>query len=107
MADKPEALRLADALEGRAERAWTRAEVAAELRRLHDLFGKANALCRIRAVEIERLTNFLEGAIALCRIREAENAELLEVLRRIATVNAMDYEYQAWARAAIAKAEVK
>jgi hypothetical protein len=34
MADQPEALRLADALEGRAERAWTRAEVAAELRRL-------------------------------------------------------------------------
>jgi hypothetical protein len=40
MADKPEALRLADALEGRAERAWTRAEAAAELRRLHALNGE-------------------------------------------------------------------
>lgn len=37
----------------------------------------------------------------------AVNQELLEVLRRIATVNAMDYEYRAWARAAIAKAEAQ
>jgi hypothetical protein len=35
----------------------------------------------------------------------AVNAELLEALRWIATVNAMDYEYQKCARAAIAKAE--
>ncbi len=32
-------------------------------------------------------------------------AELLEALRWIATVNAMDYEYQKCARAAISKAE--
>ena len=36
---------------------------------------------------------------------KAENAELLDALRWIATVNAMDYEYQVKARAAIAKAE--
>ena len=35
MKEQPEALRLADALEGRATRAWTREEVAAKLRRLH------------------------------------------------------------------------
>ena len=39
--------------------------------------------------------------------RAALYLELLEVLRRIATVNAMDYEYQAWARAAIAEAEAQ
>ncbi len=91
MADQPTALQLAD---------WAASynttmhnKTAAELRRLHDLLGTANALCRIRAAEIERLN--------------AEKAELLETLRRIATVNAMDYEYQAWARAAIAKAEAQ
>jgi hypothetical protein len=36
---------------------------------------------------------------------EAVNRELLDALRWIATVNAMDYEYQVKARAAIAKAE--
>ena len=35
MTDQPEALRLADALEGHAKQAWTREEAAAELRRLH------------------------------------------------------------------------
>ena len=39
--------------------------------------------------------------------RAALYPELLDVLLRIATVNAMDYEYQAWARAAIAKAEAQ
>lgn len=49
---KPEALRLADAMEYDLD--WCD-EAAAELRRMHDLLGKANALCRIRAEEIERL----------------------------------------------------
>lgn len=35
----------------------------------------------------------------------ALNAELVEALRQIANVNAMDHEYQQWARAALAKAE--
>jgi hypothetical protein len=38
------------------------------------------------------------------RRMHALNGELLEALRRIATVNAMDYEYQTWASAAIKKA---
>jgi hypothetical protein len=47
-------------------------------------------------------------AAAELRRLHAVNAELLEALRWIATVNAMDYEYQKCARAAIAKAkEVK
>jgi hypothetical protein len=37
----------------------------------------------------------------------AVNAELLVALKWIATVNAMDYEYQAKARVAIARAEGK
>ena len=49
---KPEALRLADAMEYDLD--WCD-EAAAELRRMHDLLGKANALCRIRVEEIERL----------------------------------------------------
>ena len=49
---KPEALQLADAMEYDLD--WCD-EAAAELRRMHDLLGKANALCRIRAEEIERL----------------------------------------------------
>ncbi len=44
-------------------------------------------------------------AAAELRRLHAVNAELLEALRWIATVNAMDYEYQKCARAAIAKAE--
>ena len=35
MNEQPEALRLADALEGHAKQAWTREEAAAELRRLY------------------------------------------------------------------------
>ena len=56
---KPEALRLAELFEVAANAApegdegWLK--TAAELRRMHDLLGKANALCRIRAEEIERL----------------------------------------------------
>ncbi len=50
----------------------------------------------------------LTDSNAELRRLHAVNAELLEALRWIATVNAMDYEYQKCARAAIAKAkEVK
>ncbi len=75
MTTQPEALRLADSIEGlqwdSIASSWNDLEPAAtELRRLHSV-----------------------------------NAELLEALRWIATVNAMDYEYQKCARAAIAKAE--
>jgi len=66
MAEKPKALLLADEVAAMQPAYFTR-EVAAELRRLHDLLGKANALCRIRAAEIERL--------------KAEKSELLEALK--------------------------
>ncbi len=69
MADQPTALQLAD---------WAASynttmhnKTASELRRLHDLLGKANALCRIRSAEIERLN--------------AEKAELLEALKAVCT----------------------
>ena len=75
MADQPEALRLADELDYKEQRFLD--PYPSELRQA------AAELRRLRAV----------------------NRELLEALLRIATVNAMDYEYQAWARAAIAKAE--
>lgn len=59
MKEQPTALRLADELEEPIPKypAPTALEsaAAAELRRMHDLLGKANALCRIRAEEIERL----------------------------------------------------
>ena len=72
---QPEALRLANAIEGLATKAWTREEVAAELRRLHariaeleqevahtdSLLGKANALARIRAHRIAELKAQLEA----------------------------------------------
>jgi hypothetical protein len=67
MSTQPEALQLADALETRAITFRDKAEAAAELRKQHDLLGKANALCRIRAAETERLN--------------AEKAELLEALK--------------------------
>jgi hypothetical protein len=47
-----------------------------------------------------------EAAAELRRLHEL-NQELLAALNWISTVNAMDYEYQAIARAAIAKGETK
>ena len=44
----PEALRLADALDGNAKTAWTRAEAAAELRRLHSENERLAALVDAR-----------------------------------------------------------
>jgi hypothetical protein len=81
---QPKALRHAQELDRRGL-----LEEATELRRLHDLLGKANALCRIRAAEIERL--------------KAEKAELLESLKDM--VEHGDATAFAKARAAIAKAE--
>ena len=46
-----------------------------------------------------------DKAAAELRRLHAVNTELLEALKWITTVNAMDYEYQAKARAAIARAE--
>jgi hypothetical protein len=48
-----------------------------------------------------------EDVVEAVRRLHALNGELLVALKWIATVNAMDYEYQAKARAAIARAEGK
>jgi predicted site-specific integrase-resolvase len=73
MTEKSEALRLADALEGRAERAWTRAEAAAELRRLHDhtqmLEHAYKSACDIVEEQDKKLVDL-----------EAVNQELLEAM---------------------------
>jgi hypothetical protein len=45
-----------------------------------------------------------EIAIELRRLH-ALNAELVGALRQIANVNAMDHEYQQWAREALARVE--
>jgi hypothetical protein len=98
--DKPEALRLADALEGRAERAWTRAEVAAELRRLHDhtqmLEHAYKSACDIVEEQDKKLVDL-----------EAVNQELLEAFKRIADPRNIHFagDAQVVARAAIARAE--
>ena len=66
--DQPTALRLADELEETPFQS-TRYEAAAELRRLHDLLGKANALARIRAEAIDKLhaeNEALREALKLC-----------------------------------------
>ena len=83
---QPEALRLADFLDDQYDPSHNLEEAAAELRRL----VAENALLHERH-------HFDNGVLK----------ELLEVLRRIATVNAMDYEYQAWARAVEAKLKEK
>ena len=92
MSTQPEALRLADAIDY-PDVAFG-IEAAAELRRLHE---KCEALTADtieemnRIVEIRRLT--------------AQRDALLEALRWIDNVNAMDYEYQKVARAAIKAVE--
>jgi hypothetical protein len=71
MSDKPKALVLAEKLEHQVHRGsydWERVEpmmlkAAAELRRLHDLLGKANALCRIRQTKIESDEALLRQAL--------------------------------------------
>lgn len=62
--------------------------------------------------ELHRLNAELEAMTQCAKNHDASrtkylllNAELLEALRWIAQVNAMDYEYQNKARAAIAKAK--
>jgi predicted nucleic acid-binding Zn-ribbon protein len=98
MLQKPEALQLADWLEYGNYNHEDVIKAAAELRRLHS--------------EVDRLTrhilnqnNELDDLIPMAEKVETQRDELLEALKWIARVNAMDYEYQAKARAAIAKAE--
>ena len=103
MKDQPEALRLAYALEtGRYLLSVERDATAAELRRLHqfaeDQIGRATAA--EAALQMTKATHALKIAAV-----EAQRDALLEALQWIATVNAMDREDQAKARAAIKAVE--
>ena len=69
---KPEALRLADALESDLSDI-TGHKAAAELRRLHDMLGKANAIARIRAERIDELLDALRQALPL--LQELSDAD--------------------------------
>jgi hypothetical protein len=69
MNEQPEALRLADALEGHAKQAWTREEAAAELRRLHD--------------ETQMLEHAYESACKLINEQDKKLAELEAVNREL------------------------
>ena len=72
MSKQPEALRLADALESDPSDI-TGHKAASELRRLHDLLGKANALARIRAERIDELLSAL--CLALPILQEISDAD--------------------------------
>lgn len=90
-------------------------DAAAELRRLHaelHMNKRANEVWEektawVQDTALPRESGMHRADVLKDRIDRLKRtkAELLEVLRRIATVNAMDYEYQAWARAAVAKVE--
>lgn len=72
MSKKPEAMRLADALDSEPSDI-TGHKAAADLRRLHDLLGKANALSRIRAERIDELKSALRQALPL--LQELSDAD--------------------------------
>jgi hypothetical protein len=132
--DKSKTLLLADVLEviSRERGLFGAAAAADMLRQQHDLLGKANALCRIRAAEIERLHAENEslkrtlaascdeersqlweaspgGGCSRALSAEAVNRELLKALKAVCThAPRSSQQIEAdWnkARAAIAKAE--
>jgi len=70
------ALRLAQALNYRQD---VYDEAAAELRRLHDLLGKANALARIRGERILELVEQLQSRVTCFeRWEDTHNARLIK-----------------------------
>lgn len=77
MSKQPDTLKLAQECEESAE-VWaneidTRVNAAAELRRLHDLLGKANALARIRQQRIKQI----EAAVnSLHKVRGRYNTQI-------------------------------
>lgn len=94
MNEQPEALRLADALEGHAKQAWTREEAAAELRRLY----AENALLHERHHfdngVLKELLEALKDAVAVIGL--AENS-----------VRCNYYKYEREFRALITKIETQ
>lgn len=113
MNKQPEALRLADLWDGKAKdlQTWVdendyvefgyrpeglkkeqqdQFEVAAELRRLHDLLGKANALCRLRQDGIaalqEKVKSLHEEVLTLrdsCEAKAERIDRLGEMVERL------------------------
>jgi hypothetical protein len=77
MSKQPDTLKLAQECEESAEM-WaheidTRVKAAAELRRLHDLLGKANALARIRHQRINQLETAVNN---LNKVRGRYNTQI-------------------------------
>ena len=109
MSTQPEALRLVEVspyLEHSERGAWI-TDVKAELRRQHALLQEweAKAATWLASPEAaQRLEGYRDLAQRLERA-EAQRDALLEALRWIDNVNAMDYEYQKVARAAIKAVE--
>lgn len=93
MNDRPDALQLADMLNAEIVRTVSvdmlHHNAAVELRRLHEAHDWQYKIAGDRLRRIEEL--------------ERINAEMYTSLLWIATVNAMDYEYQARARIALGK----
>ena len=67
----------------------------------HDKTFAAIAKLQDVEVELHRLKNALGMANRALDGVLAEKQDLLDVLQKIANTNAMDYEYQAWAKEAI------
>ena len=86
MSEKPEALRLAENLVNQ----W------------YGLMASDSGLPGVSPVIVGALR--LDAAAELRRLH-AENERLREALEKIATVNAMDYEYVRWAKAALRREE--
>jgi hypothetical protein len=113
--DKPEALRLADAIDPLIRKGLdnlTCAAAAAELRRLHDLVDACEPYLKEGETPAERIERERGDTEAVCRLYAKErekNVELLEALKLAVRQNEHDMlmtgEELRVARAAIAAAE--
>lgn len=75
-----------------------------EALRLADLLNEATTVLD-EPFHHEAISENCNKAAAELRRQHAENERLREALEKIATVNAMDYEYVRWARAALRREE--
>lgn len=74
MTTQTESLQLAEWLEDQYDPTGNQDRAAAELRRLHDLLGKANALARIRAERIAKQDALLRQALDALEIAQKQLA---------------------------------
>ena len=109
MSFKPTALQRADELEDAGKPAFLTDAAAEELRRLHDLLGKANALARIRYEELEMQKALVKEAQDMAVNLSGVNADLLEALKLCVHHGAFEQSSGVLhqAHAAIARAEGK